>query len=227
MGVNSLPLTAAQILARSHTQARPLREVLVGSDALVKHLVEGLRQSDIVSMLGLEILGLSISSIKATPEMAKALQAEAREQLLRQADEAVSERRNAAVEQERKIKENELQTEIAVEGKRREVREARMKADIAVEQQRAALVDKKVENECKEAEARGAALRATLEPLKDMDWRTLLAANGLDSRQLIAMAFRDLADNADKIGNLNISPELLESLLRPDDEGSKRGGKPR
>ncbi len=47
--------------------------------------------------------------------MAKALQADAREQLLQKADEAVFVRRNAALDLERKIKENELNTEIAVE----------------------------------------------------------------------------------------------------------------
>jgi hypothetical protein len=38
-------------------------------------------------------------------------------------------------------------------------------------------------------------------------------SDGLDPRKLVAMAFRDMADNADKIGNLNISPDLLSSLL--------------
>ena len=41
----------------------------------------------------------------------------------------------------------------------------------------------------------------------------MAAQSGLDSGQLIAMAFRDLADNAEKVGTLNISPELLQSLL--------------
>jgi hypothetical protein len=31
---------------------------------------------------------------------------------------------------------------------------------------------------------------------------------------MIALAFRDLADNASKIGELNVSPELLNSLLK-------------
>jgi hypothetical protein len=166
-------------------------------------------------MLGVEVLGLSILSIKATPEMAKALQADAREKLLQQADEAVYERRNLAVELERKIKENELNTEIAVEQKRRQVRETKLHADIALEKERAELVDQQVENERKESQARAEALRAVLEPLKNVDWRTLLATRGagLDSGQLIAMAFRDLADNAGKIGELNVSSELLASLL--------------
>ncbi len=122
---------------------------------------------------------------------------------------------NAAVELERSIKENELNTEIAVELKRRQVRETQLQAEIALEQERAELVDRRVENERKESQSRAEALRAVIEPLKDVDWRTLVAvgSGGLDSRQLIAMAFRDLADNAEKIGTLNVSPDLLQALL--------------
>jgi len=40
------------------------------------------------------------------------------------------------------------------------------------------------------------------------------SAGTLDPKLLIAMAFRDLADGAQKIGNLNISPELLNALLQ-------------
>ena len=167
-----------------------------------------------VGALGVEIMGLSILSLKPSPEIAKALQAEAREKMLEESDQAVFQRRNAAVESERKIKENELQTEIAVQQKQREVRETKLKADIVVEQQRAELVDQQVENSRKEAESRAAAMRATLEPLREMDWRTLMAARGEGdaTRQLIAMAFRDLADSA-QIGNLNITPDLLSHLM--------------
>jgi hypothetical protein len=31
---------------------------------------------------------------------------------------------------------------------------------------------------------------------------------------MVARAMRDLSRNADRIGNLNISPELLESLIK-------------
>jgi hypothetical protein len=208
---------AAQILARGFTQRYELAQLLVSSDSLVAHMLTGLRESEAVATLGVEILGLSILSIKATPEMAKALQADAREKLLQKADEAVYSRRNTAVELERRIKESELNTEIAVEEKRRTVRETKLRADIAIEQERAQLVDRRVENQRKESQAHADALRATLEPMKEVDWRTLMAAQsgGLDSHQLIAMAFRDLADKASAIGNLNISPELLMSLLNP------------
>ncbi len=95
------------------------------------------------------------------------------------------------------------------------MRETQIQADIAIEGQRAGLVDQRVSNERKEAEARGDALRATLAPLKDVDWRTLMAiSGGTDAKAIISMAFRDLADNASKIGQLNISPDLLTSLLQ-------------
>ncbi len=204
----------AQIAARAFTQRHVLKELLVKTDALVAEVLAGLKQSEAVDMLGLEILGLSIQSIKPTPEMAKALQADAREELMKKADEAIFARRNAAVALERSIKENELQTEIAIEQKKRQVRETQMAADIAVEEQRTMLVDQRVANEQKEADARAHALQAMLEPLKGIDWKTLLAAgSGSDPRLNIAIAFRELAENADKISQLNISPDLLSTLL--------------
>ncbi|QEG24534.1 SPFH domain-containing protein [Mariniblastus fucicola] len=219
---------AAQISAREFTQRNPLGELLTKSDELVATCESALKEAPAVAMLGVEIIGMSILSIGATPEMTKALQAEAREKLLQQADEAVHIRRNKAIELEREIKENELQTEIKVEEKKREVREMQLRADIAVEQQRTELVDQRVQNERKEAEARADGLRAILEPMKDVDWKTLLAASpgGINSQEMIAMAFRDLADNADKIGTLNMSPDLLNTLLQSN-ENEPEPPKPR
>ena len=39
-----------------------------------------------------------------------------------------------------------------------------------------------------------------------------LAMSGMDSRALIAKAFVEIGDKADKIGTLNVSPDLLETL---------------
>ena len=211
--LNERLVQATQIQARAFTQAHPLQDVLTQSERLVSQVAEGLKQSSVVTTLGVDILDCAIGSIDPSPDMAKALQADAREKLLQKADEAVSERRNAAVEMERKIRENELETEIAIEQKRRQVEEKKMEAAIAVEEQRTELVAQRVENERQEARARGDALQAVLAPLKDVDWRTLVASQGMRGEDMIAMAFRDLADNAGKIGQLNISPDLLETLL--------------
>jgi hypothetical protein len=206
-----------QILTRAVVQRMALRQVLVSSEEIVRAVLVELRGSEAVAMLGVEILGLVIVSMRPAPETQRALEADAREQLLRESDEAIYARRNAAVEQERRIRESELNTEIAVQEKQRQIRETQMGADIAVEQQRAVLVEARAENERKDADTRAYGLRATLEPLKEADWRTLMAAGfgGGDARTMIAVAFRELAENAQRIGELNITPDLLQTLLTP------------
>jgi len=203
-----------QTLMRAETQKLTLLEALTSSTILSTTVLAGLKTSEAVTQLGVEILNLSLLSVRATPEMSKALEAEAREALQRRSDEAIYARRNNAVEQERRIKESELNTEIAVEEKQRQIRETQMAAEIAIETQRAGLMDQRAENERKEADTRAYTLEATLKPVRELDWHTLmmLAPHG-DPRATIAMAFQELAANAQKIGELNISPELLTSLL--------------
>ena len=41
-----------------------------------------------------------------------------------------------------------------------------------------------------------------------------LATTGMQPDQLIALAFRGLADNATRIGELNISPDLLREVMK-------------
>jgi hypothetical protein len=212
-----------------------LRDALTGIDTLVETLRNGLQNADIVTLLGIEILQLSILAIKPTPETARALEAEAREQILREADEAVYARRNAAVEQERSIKENELNTEIAVENKKREIRETQMEAEksvqgikreleeakmsarIALEEMNTNLTKLIVENAKEQADSKAYAVSAMVEPISTLDPKLLQALTnvGMDAEQLISLAFKEMAESADKIGQLNISPELLSALLTP------------
>ena len=229
-----------QVLAKRRLREMKLREALGAAGALQVEILQGLRAAESVGLLGVEILGVALLELKATPEMSRALEAEAREDLQRKADEAVYTRRNSAVEQERLIKENELATELAVEEKKRGIREAQMdaeiaveekkrkvretqvEADVAVEARRKELIDKKVENERKEADARGYALDAVIRPVRDVDWKILMAATGgaMDPKLMIALAFRELAENAGKIGELNVTPDLLRSLI-----GKEGGGR--
>lgn len=192
-----------------------LTQALASSDVLAKTLLSGLRASDTVQALGLEVLSVAVLSLKPTPEMARALEAEAREALQRKSDEAIYERRTAAVESERRVKESELQTDVMVEQKRRHIRETKMAADIAMEREREALVELAATNDKKAADAAAWALAKQLEPLRTMDWKVLsaLQAGGGDAGSMIAVAFRELAENATKIGELNISPDLLRSLM--------------
>lgn len=210
-------IQTTQTAARSFLQSQKLRQLLISSAQLVVAIREALKISDTVSQLGVEVIDVTVGSIKSDPEMAKALQAEARELLLKEADEAIYARRNASVELERTIKENELKTEVTIAEKQRHINETKMEGEIAVERQRSNLVETRVANERKEAEARGAALQAVLGPVREVDWRVLLAMQGnATTSTMISSAFDQLARNAEKIGQLNITPDLLQTLVAKD-----------
>ncbi|MBX7208048.1 MAG: hypothetical protein K1X78_07050 [Verrucomicrobiaceae bacterium] len=226
-------INLVHVLARAEIEKLPLRQALRASEPLVAAIRAQLTALPELSALGLEVLGLSLLAIKPTPETARALEAETREQLLKGADEAIFMRRNAAVEQERAIKENELNTEIAVENKKRQIRETQMEAEKAVqekeaqleraklessiglEEERKKLVALAAENAKAESDTRAYGISTTMQALSSADARVLqaLATTGMKPQQLIAFAFQELAAKADKIGNLNISPELLSELL--------------
>jgi hypothetical protein len=52
----------------------------------------------------------------------------------------------------------------------------------------------------------------------DADPRILeaLASVGMNPGQMMALAFRDLAGSAEKIGQLNITPDLLRAIMQRD-----------
>ena len=230
--LNQRIINEAQTATSSFIHEIKLKDAIRSAKSIELRILEGLKSSQAITMLGIEILGANILGVKATPEMSRALETETREKLQQEADHAIYERHNFAVEQERIIKETELNTEIAVEEKQKQIaekkmesevqkadndrklREMKLAADIAVENQRKQLIEQKTTNDKKEAETQGYVIETTLKPYKDMDWKTLTALqNNPDPKLNISLAFRELAENAGKIGNLNISPELLDSLL--------------
>lgn len=226
-------INIVNVHARAQLQRLPLRDAMRESERLVAELRPKLVHAPEVLALGLEILSVSVLAIKPTPETARALEAETREQLLKEADEAIFGRRNAAVENERAIKENELNTENAVELKKRQIaetkmdaeraiqekqhllQEAEMAANVALELQKKELVALTAQNARAEADARAYGIEATMKALGNGDARTLqaLANAGMRPEQLIAVAFQEIAGKADKIGQLNISPDLLRELV--------------
>lgn len=233
--LNQRIINDAQTSTSTYIHSLGLKDAIRSAKTIEQRITEGLAASQAISMLGIDILGVSILGVRATPEMERALETETREQLQQEADQAIYGRRNFAVEQERRIKESELNTEIAVEEKKKQISEKRMEADvqkaendrklremkvqadISVENQRKNLIDQKTANDRKEADTQGYQIEAMLKPYKGVDWKTLtaLSSNG-DARFNIALAFRQLAENADKIGHLNITPDLLDTLLKDD-----------
>lgn len=226
-------VNAAQTSIAGYVNTQKVTDVLSKQVEIAEVLSKGMTQSALIKELGIEILGVNITSIKATPETARALEARTREAIQQEADEAIYGRRNFAVEQERKIKESELNTEIAVEEKNKQIVEKKMQTDIvkrendrklkemeidsaiAVEEKNTEWVDMKTANDKKEADAKAYLLQAVMDVYKNVDWKVLSALQNQEDGAAanIALAFRELAANTDKIGTLNITPDLLDSLL--------------
>lgn len=226
-------INSIKVLTRKGLQNLPLRDALKATDTLATLVTEAVKSNTELQALGIEILGLSFLAIKPTPETSRALEAQAREQILKEADEAVYARRNSAVEQERRIKENELSTEIAVESKRRQIRETQMEAErsiqqkqhelqqaemdakIALEAKNTELVTLAMDNAKREADVKAHAVSVMMQAYVGVDPKILqsLAMTGMQPSQMIAMAFQELADNAGKIGQLNITPDLLREII--------------
>jgi regulator of protease activity HflC (stomatin/prohibitin superfamily) len=226
--INEAQTASAGIIRRLQ-----VKEALRQLKEIEESIFNNVQQSKAVQMLGLEIMSVNVLGVTPNPELARALEAQTRESLQKEADLAIYERRNFAVEQERVIKESELNTEIAIEEKQKqiaekqmetevvkqenaqELKEMEMKSSITLEEQKRKLIDLKVQNERKEADANEYVLAASLRPYKELDWKTLMAINskGMEAKDNIALAFRELAENADKIGSINISPELLNAIM--------------
>ena len=225
-------INEAQSAATTFIQSITLKNAITNAKLIEEKINEGLNNSKTANSLGVSIMSVNVIAVKPTPEMSKALETTTREALQQEADAAIYERRNFAVEQERKIKESELNTDIAVQEKEKQIAEKRMEkehleeensrklremrteADIAVEDKRKQLIAVKVENEMKEADAKKYSLEAQLDPYKDIDWKIISAMNntGNSAKNDIAIAFREMAENAEQIQNLNITPNLLQSL---------------
>lgn len=175
----------AQEAIRAEIQRLSLEDNLRKEADMAKAALKALKGNDDLAALGVEVLNVFLNTVRPTPEVAKALEADYRESLLKKADEAIYGRRAVAVEQERRIRENELGT------------------DISLERERARLVELKAANLEKESNAEAKAIEARLAPYRSAD-----------PRMVTALGFMSMGENAEKIGNLMITPDLLSDLLR-------------
>ena len=234
---------------------RDIRTAIQSQNELSFDLNETLKDNSYIREFGLKVINVSVLGILPQPETRKALEAATREEILKEQDDAVYKRRNFAIEQERIIKENELNTEISIVEKEREKDEKALEAEMALQEKTAQARMQKLEDdnefrmaeisgnlesdraeherdlklrqfEQEEQEIRNATERSMadtkaysnevlLKTLEKMDKEVLVALlmSGMDGKTMIAKAFTDIASNSEKIGNLNISPDLLETLL--------------
>jgi regulator of protease activity HflC (stomatin/prohibitin superfamily) len=195
-------VVAVQMETRRQVEGKSLEGVLGNAASISAEVQEEVRSRALLAPLGVELISLNFTSVSPNPEVGKALEAEYRETLLRRADEAIYARRAAAVEEEGKIKSNELEGEISLARERERLIDLEAANDRKVSQ---------AWGERRELEA-GFTARASemeLAPYRD-----------LDPRKVLALAMRDIGNNADKVGNLNITSEVLADLLQTGTNGA-------
>jgi hypothetical protein len=193
-----------QMETRGELQKMTLEEALGRYETIAATVQRRIKEASLLEPLGVELLSVYFVAAKPTPEVGKALEAGYREALLRKADEAIYARRAAAVEEERKIKENELNT------------------DIALENQRTQLIELKGANDLTEAENRGQALEKEAEFKARAKERELAVYRSMEARSVLALALNEMGLNAGSIGTLTITSEVLASLLNGRDGSSAR-----
>jgi len=177
-------VNAVQLNTRTGISAMPMEEALRGVRDLAESVLAAVRNAPGLAEMGVAVESLHFSSVRASPEMQKAMEADFRESLQQRADQAIYARRKAAVDEESKISRRELESEVELEERRRDLVDTQARYQLALA----------------EADAKAEELR--------------LAAYGeLSPQVLVGLAMRDWAGKGAKIGSLNLSPDLVSQLV--------------
>lgn len=177
-------VNTVQAYIRSGVNALDLENALGKVKDLSGDVLLKVRQETDLQTLGVFVENLHITSVNATPEMRKALEAEYRENLQKRTDQAIYDRRFAAQEEERKLKQRELDGDVELEERRRD------------------LVNKQAENSLVLAEAEAKADEMKLNPYAEFA-----------PQALVGLALKEWAANAGTVDNLSIGTDMLGQLI--------------
>lgn len=188
-----------------------------GPGAIRERIAAGLDADSRLADIGLAVLGVRVVAVRPEPDVARALQTPTREQIQQDADRATYERRALAVERERAIGENELQSqiELAIREERlvtQRGQNERRKAEGAAAAERIA-ADAQAGRERTLAASRADATRLVGAAEADNQAATLAAYRDTDPQILLGIALRELAGQLPNIGTLSLTPDLLTGAL--------------
>jgi hypothetical protein len=172
-----------QAHTRSHVNELALEDALTKVKDLAANVLARVNDERLLKTLGVIIEGLHFTSVTATPEMKKALEADYREALQQKADQAIYARRAKAVEEERRIKQREMDTEVELEN------------------QKKALVEMQARNRVTLAEAEAKAEELKLNPYGQ-----------LAPQVIMGLALKEWAAAGGRIGNVTVTPDMLGQL---------------
>jgi regulator of protease activity HflC (stomatin/prohibitin superfamily) len=188
-----------------------------GMGAVRSTVASGLASDDRLRQTGIEVVDVRVVALRPETDVERALQTPAREQVQQEADKATYERRALAVERERAISENELQSQIELATREEQLVSQRG----ANERRRAteAAAAGRIESEARaaqnrlSAQVRAESTRVVGAAEAETEAARMAVYAQLDSRVLLALAAREAAAHLPQIGNLTLSPDVVSAAL--------------
>ena len=184
----------AQTACRDALVRSTLDAALNKSDELSQIIMRGIGEDKRLASDGIAVDRVLVLALKPTPEIKKALEANLREQLLRQADAAMFERRRAVTADEHDLKLRE-------EANKRELAERELANEQALEAERRKTAEAKAETMKAEANASAEASRIKLKPWTE-----------IEPSQIYAMAFKDWANRDTSLTSVSLGADAMERL---------------
>jgi regulator of protease activity HflC (stomatin/prohibitin superfamily) len=184
----------AQTACRDALVRSSLDSALNKSDELSQIIMRGIADDKRLAGDGIGVDRVLVLSLKPTPEIRKALEAKLREQLMRQADAAVFDRRRSATADEHDLKLKE-------EKNKRELAETALGNEQALESERRKLADVRAATVKAEANAEADALKIRLQPWKE-----------IEPGHIAAMALKDWANRDTSLASLSLGGDVFDRL---------------
>lgn len=208
----------AQQYAFDVLSEKALTDLLIGGLPSVRGAVAtGLGTDERLIEIGLEVVGVRVVALRPESDLERALQMPIREQLQQDADKATYGRRAIAVERERAISENELQSQIELA-----IREEQLVAQRGANTRREAEENAAAEKILAEAsagrteviaKADAAAARVMGEANAFAEAEHLKAYREISEATLLGLALKELAANLPSIDTLVLSPDVVTTAL--------------
>jgi regulator of protease activity HflC (stomatin/prohibitin superfamily) len=208
----------AQQYAVEHISSLKLIDVLGAGIPKVRAVTAaGLAGDERLAETSVVVVAVRIVSIRPQADLERALETPVREQVQQDADAASYQRRALAVEQERTIAENELQSKIELATREQQLvqQEGANAQRRATEEAATALIASKASADRAklEAAARADSTRVIGKASAESEAARLAAYAGVEPAVLTALAMQELAKHLPDIGTLNLTPDVLTQAL--------------
>jgi len=205
--IDNLLTSVAQQFAAQYLAELDVNAILAaGVKPLHERIEAGLTGSERLLAMGLDVVSVRVADISPSSELKRALQTPTFERLQQQADQATFERRAMAVEKERAIAENELSNQIELARRQKEL----------IENEDANARDRaQAEAAAKKIAADGEAerIRTVEQARADMERARVDIYATLPPAVMLGLAAQEFAKKLSSIEHLNITPDVLSTLL--------------